>query len=128
MGWLINAGDKFNLDNKNWEVIFIDNDSVAVARSEIGEEGIVSQRTIYKNWYEHQKQRADELELQLKETTKVAIDRLEIISNFKTFICESIDNAKEDCKKDDCKSNRLWLKAMQYVYAYGIKNFKENDE
>ncbi|UBH07858.1 hypothetical protein [Macrococcus armenti] len=62
MGWLINAGDKFNLDNKNWEVIFIDNDSVAVARSEIGEGRVVSQRTIYKTWYEHQKQRADELE------------------------------------------------------------------
>lgn len=82
----------------------------------------------YKRLYEQQKQRADQLELQLKKTTEVAIARLDIISNFKTFLCESIDNAKEDCKKDDCISNRLWLKAMQYVYTYGIKNFKENEQ
>ncbi|WBF53798.1 hypothetical protein [Macrococcoides canis] len=59
---MIKVGDRFRLNNKNWEVIFIDNDSVAVARSENGEGIIVSQRTIYKNWYEQQKQRADELE------------------------------------------------------------------
>ncbi|WP_157827309.1 hypothetical protein [Macrococcoides caseolyticum] len=47
------------MNNENWEVIFIDSDAVVVARSENGEEGIVSQRTIYKNWYEQQKQRAD---------------------------------------------------------------------
>lgn len=61
---MIKTGDRFNLNNENWEVIFIDNDAVVVARSENGEEGIVSQRTIYKDWYEQQKQRADELEKQ----------------------------------------------------------------
>ncbi|UTH07946.1 hypothetical protein [Macrococcoides canis] len=57
---MINVGDRFRLNNKNWEVIFIDNNSVVVARSENGEERIVSQRTIYKDWYEQQKQRVDE--------------------------------------------------------------------
>ena len=64
---MIKVGDKFNLNNENWEVIFIDSDAVVVARSENGEEGIVSQRTIYKNWYEQQKQRADELEDRISE-------------------------------------------------------------
>jgi len=59
---LIKVGDKFNLNNENWEVIFIDNDSVAITRSENGEGRVVSQHTIYKNWYEQQKQRADELQ------------------------------------------------------------------
>ncbi|TDM41817.1 hypothetical protein ETI10_01645 [Macrococcoides goetzii] len=59
---MIKVGDKFNLNNKNWEVILIDNDAVVVARSENGEEGIVSQRTIYKSWYEQQKHRADRAE------------------------------------------------------------------
>lgn len=63
---MIKIGDRFNLNNENWEVIFIDSDAVVVARSENGEEGIVSQRTIYKNWYEQQKQRADLLEKRWK--------------------------------------------------------------
>lgn len=63
---MIKVGDRFNLNNENWEVIFIDSDAVVVARSENGEEGIVSQHTIYKDWYEQQKQRADELEKRWK--------------------------------------------------------------
>ncbi|RAI79315.1 hypothetical protein BFS35_012205 [Macrococcoides goetzii] len=59
---MIKVGDRFSLNNENWEVIFINNDSVAVARSENGEGRVVSQRTIYKNWYEQQKQRADRAE------------------------------------------------------------------
>lgn len=68
---MIKIGDRFNLNNENWEVIFIDSDAVVVARSENGEEGIVSQRTIYKNWYEQQKQRADELEKRWSELVDV---------------------------------------------------------
>lgn len=59
---MIKVGDRFSLNNENWEVIFIDNESVAIARSENGEGRVVSQCTIYKNWYEQQKQRADELQ------------------------------------------------------------------
>ncbi len=77
------------------------------------------------NHVEQQKLRADRAEKRLKETEKIALDRLIIINNFKEFICESIDNAKEDCKKDTHLSNHVWLKALQYVYAYGIKHCKE---
>ncbi|MGK0575533.1 hypothetical protein [Macrococcus capreoli] len=62
---MIKVGDKFNLNNKNWEVILIDNDAVVVARNENGEEGIVSQRTIYKNWYEQQKQQINSLKTEI---------------------------------------------------------------
>ncbi|UBH10095.1 hypothetical protein [Macrococcus armenti] len=65
MGWLINEGDRFRLNNENWEVIFINNDSVAVARSENGKGRIVSQRTIYKSWYEQQKQQINNLKTEI---------------------------------------------------------------
>lgn len=126
---MIKIGDKVILDGVEYFVNDIKSGSVSLYKEKNPLNVMfMNEKTLYVKLYEQQKQRADELELQLKETTNVAIDRLEIISNFKTFICESIDNAKEDCKKDDSKSNRLWLKALQYVYTYGIKKFKENDE
>lgn len=82
----------------------------------------------YEQLYEQQKQRADGLEEKLKETEKVALDRLIIISNFKDFLCESIDNAKEDCKKENLLSNRVWLRALQFVYVYAIKNREKDGE
>ncbi|UBH14866.1 hypothetical protein [Macrococcus armenti] len=86
---MINVGDKFILNNENWEVIFIDDDSVAVARSENGEEGIVSQRTIYKYWYEQQKQRADEL----SESNKWLLNRVDDLQ-------ETIENLHDNNLSD----------------------------
>lgn len=111
MDWLINEGDRFSLNNENWEVIFIDNESVAIARSENGEGKIVSQRTIYKNWYEQQKQRADELEKRWSELRERLIktcksDRTVAKQYSRSFLClldelEGKENVFETLQKLD---------------------------
>ncbi|MCU7557274.1 hypothetical protein [Macrococcus capreoli] len=125
---MIKVGDKVIWQSKEWEVYSIEEHIVELRRIEDGF-GIGTkvdlkflESNYFKQLYEQQKQRADELEKRLKETVKIALDRLIIINNFKEFICESIDNAKEDCKKDTHLSNHVWLKALQYVYSYAVKH------
>ncbi len=127
---MIDIGDNITWDNLGWKVYHIDkeNHTVRLQRVEDGT-GIatvvdlrVLESDYYKQLYENEKQRADELEQKGRETSVIAIDRLIKISDFKKFICESIDIAKEDYKNTKDVKDYIWLKALQYVYLYTISN------
>ena len=135
---MIKVGDKFNLNNENWEVIFIDSDAVVVARSENGEEGIVSQRTIYKNWCEQQKQRADELaELYVqseKESESLSISLCERIERYHERTTKLIQEKSKAVERADELEKRWselreWLdeQSSEYMTKYR-KTYNERDD
>lgn len=129
---MIKTGDRFNLNNENWEVIFIDNDAVVVARSENGEEGIVSQRTIYKNWYEQQKQRADELaELYVqseKESESLSISLCERIERYQERTTKLIQEKSKAVERAD-ELEKRWSELVDVLKKkYEYYKVRADDE
>ena len=80
---MIKAGDRFNFNKKEWTVIGLYNfEDMLEAKDEDGNESCFMQSKVYKNWYEQQKQRADELESLLytyRENSKSIPDLIEKI-------------------------------------------------